>query len=812
MCGAYCRRNPGLHPRPGGSSSDRQYRFLYLNRPATEALTKKREEVIGKSIFELFPEDWTAEFREVCERAWSEGKAVTVERRSGVLGHWVENHILPLGRALCVQWRNIGERKLAEAALRESEERYRGLFESMREAFALGEIIWDDAGNASDWRYLDVNSAFEKMFGRRRAEVVGRTYHEIFPGEWSAFWVANVGRVVATGEPAHFENYGNAGGYYEAMAYCPRPGQFAMIMMDISERKRTGEALRESERRFRELANAMPQLVWTADAGGAVTFVSRQWSKELGIPEDAARGWGWTRVLHPDDRARVEGAWRGSVESGEPFRMEVRMGAASGEYRCHLMRGVPIRDEQQHITCWYGTCTDIHDTKRAEERLRHVQKLQSVGLLAGGIAHDFNNLLTGILGHASLLAAEVKPDQAERVREVVTSAERAAHLTRQLLAYAGKGQLIVREIDVALAVNELADLAHASVPVGVELVIAAQAGLPRLRMDPGQLRPDPSRTWWSTPVRPLARAKPGKITISVSLASSVERRFTDATGEDVAPGRYIAIEVADTGSGIDAEMKEKIFDPFFTTKFTGRGLGLAAVAGIIRTQKGGLTVESVAGEGATFRVLLPAGERASAGGGGAGAECGHALLVVDDESIGARFHCRGSSQTGLSCPHRRGRQGSPGALGSGEKQDRGSGGGRGHARDGRRRSSSRQVEESAAGYQSRAHQRIQRIRGAGVCALPIRTPSFCPSRIPPGRWRRSWNRSCRSPDRRGRIFPTVSAAAPPAWSWSPIPPPPSVGDATLQGLVEFCRGVVSVSHHAGPAWVSRLKYLPKPVF
>ena len=609
---------------------DRQYRFLYLNRPAIEALSKKREEVIGKSVLELFPGDWTADFRDVCERAWSEGKAVTVERRSGLLGHWVENHILPLGPALCVQWRKIGERKLAEAALRESEERYRGLFESMREAFALGEIIRDDAGNPSDWRYLDVNSAFEKMFGLRRAEVVGRTYHEIFPGDWSAFWVANVGRVAATGEPAHFENYGNAGGYYEAMAYCPRPGQFAMIMMDISERKRAGEALRESERRFRELANAMPQLVWTADARGAVTFVSRQWSRELGISEDAALGWGWTRLLHPDDRARVEGAWRGCVESGEPFRVEVRMGAASGEYRCHLMRGVPIRDEQQHITCWYGTCTDIHDTKRAEERLRHVQKLQSVGLLAGGIAHDFNNLLTGILGHASLLAAEVTPAQAERVREVVTSAERAAHLTRQLLAYAGKGQLIVREIEVALAVNEMADLARASIPAGVELVITAEAGLPRLHMDPGQLH----QILMNLVVNAgeaIGEGHQGKITISVSRAC-IEQRFTDATGEDVVPGQYIAIEVADTGSGIDEEMKEKIFDPFFTTKFTGRGLGLAAVAGIIRTEKGGLTVESAAGEGAVFRVLLPPGERGWAGGAGAARECGRAILVVDDES------------------------------------------------------------------------------------------------------------------------------------------------------------------------------------
>ncbi len=609
---------------------DRQFRFLYLNRRATEVLGKRKEEVIGKSMIELFPADWTAEFREVCERAWSEGKPMTVERRSGVSGNWVENHILPVGGALCVQWRNIGERKRAEAALRESEERYRGLFECMQEAFILGEMIYDDAGNPFDWRYLDVNSAFESMFGRKREEVVGRRYRDLFPGALAGFWLAQVGRVASTGEPAHFENYGNTGGYYEAMAYCPRRGQFAMILMDISERKRAGEALRESESRFRELANAMPQLVWMADAAGAVTFVSRQWREQLGIPEEAALGWGWPRVLHPDDRARVEAAWRDCVQCGEPFRVECRIRASGGEYRWHLMRGLAVCDGQQRITGWYGTCTDIDDTKRAEERLRQVQKLHSVGLLAGGIAHDFNNLLTGILGNASLLANQVTPAQAERVREVMNSAERAAHLVRQLLAYAGKGQLIVREIDVARAVNEMSDLVQASIPASVALSIAAERGMPRLRMDSGQLQQIVMNLVVNAG-EAIGEGNQGKITVSVSLAEVAER-FTDAIGEEVAPGRYIAIEVTDTGSGFDEEMKAKMFDPFFTTKFTGRGLGLAAVAGIMRSEKGGLTVESATGQGATFRVLLPAGEHARTGAVEAGAERGSAILVVDDES------------------------------------------------------------------------------------------------------------------------------------------------------------------------------------
>jgi signal transduction histidine kinase/CheY-like chemotaxis protein len=280
---------------------------------------------------------------------------------------------------------------------------------------------------------------------------------------------------------------------------------------------------------------------------------------------------------------------------------------------------------------------DITDRKRAEERVRQSQKLESVGLLAGGIAHDFNNLLTGILGNASMALEEVNGDgPAERIREVMGSAERAANLTRQLLAYSGKGQFVVRDINVSEAVNEIAGLVEFSIPKSVQVSVTVERRLPRVRMDPSQLQQILMNLVINAG-EAIGEGNPGKITVGTSLAD-VERRFVDAAGQEVAPGRYLRVEVSDTGSGIEEEKRSKIFDPFFTTKFTGRGLGLAAVSGIVRSVKGGITVESEPGRGTTFRVYLPAADGAAESGSTKpGVEGGATILVVDDEAAVRNF-------------------------------------------------------------------------------------------------------------------------------------------------------------------------------
>jgi signal transduction histidine kinase len=247
--------------------------------------------------------------------------------------------------------------------------------------------------------------------------------------------------------------------------------------------------------------------------------------------------------------------------------MEVPMRRPDGEVRWMRLHSRPRRSPDGR-TVWDGVQTDITEQKKAEDCLRQSQKLESIGLLAGGIAHDFNNLLTGVMGNASLLLEDASPERAEFLRSIIASTERAAHLTRQLLAYSGKGQFIVRELDVSQAVNEMADLVQFSIPKSASLALNLERRLPFVAMDPGQLQQILMNLVINAG-EAIGDGNPGRITVTTSMAS-IQSPFTDELGAKIAPGRYVRIEVRDTGSGIDPEKKAKIFDPFFTTKFVGR--------------------------------------------------------------------------------------------------------------------------------------------------------------------------------------------------------------------------------------------------
>jgi PAS domain S-box-containing protein len=423
---------------------------------------------------------------------------------------------------------------------------------------------------------------------------------------------------------------------------------------DISDRKRAEEAARESRATLESALASITDAVSISDAEGrlihfndgfatfhrfrnkgdcAKTFAEYSEIFDTYLPDGTAvpvEMWAVPRALRGETVSYTEYSLR-RKDTGETWAGSFSFG--------------PIRDKNGAIVGCVVVGRDITERKRSEERLRQAQKLESIGLLAGGIAHDFNNLLTGILGNASLVLDEIGPRQATRIDEIVRSAERAADLTRQLLAYSGKGQFVVRDLDVSQAVNAIVDLVQFSIPKSVEMTIKVQRRLPAVRMDPGQLQQILMNLLINAG-EAIGEGHPGRITIATSLMD-VEQPFLDRIGAEVQPGRYVCIEVADTGAGIDEEKKAKIFDPFFTTKFTGRGLGLAAVAGILRSHKGAILLDSVPGRGCTFRVLLPAArEAAHERAEGAGASGSATILVVDDEAtvrdfIGAALGRRG---------------------------------------------------------------------------------------------------------------------------------------------------------------------------
>jgi signal transduction histidine kinase/CheY-like chemotaxis protein len=319
----------------------------------------------------------------------------------------------------------------------------------------------------------------------------------------------------------------------------------------------------------------------------------------------------WRPVLHPEDAEKCRADWMRSVETGEMFDLECRFRRGDdGSYRWHLCRAVPLPDANGRIAKWFGTCTDIDDQKRSGEAMREAQKLESIGLLAGGVAHDFNNLLTGILGNTSLVLDELPTGSVLRplLENVMLASERAADLTRQLLAYSGKGRFYVQARDISKLVREISSLIQSSIPKKVQLQMDLSDDLPLVELDSSQMQ-QLLMNLVINGAEAIGEGRPGVVRVR-TLLREVDQDYIARNHFAVgpaAPGRYVAIQVQDDGCGMDDGVRRHIFDPFFTTKFTGRGLGLAAALGIVRGHQGSIRIETAPGRGTTFEVLLPAG-------------------------------------------------------------------------------------------------------------------------------------------------------------------------------------------------------------
>jgi signal transduction histidine kinase/CheY-like chemotaxis protein len=283
----------------------------------------------------------------------------------------------------------------------------------------------------------------------------------------------------------------------------------------------------------------------------------------------------------------------------------------------HLVAyGAPLHDAQGKVRGAVGAFIDITARKQAEaerqevERgLLHTQKLESLGVLAGGIAHDFNNLLTGVLGNASLARSALAPDSAPRrhVERIEVAATRAADLCRQMLAYAGKGRFMLRKIDLSRLVEDTLHLLRLSISKKAELKLDLTHGLPAIEADPTQISQVVMNLVMNASEAIGEHA--GRIHISTRVLQVGRSGLAGAVlTPDLPVGEYICLEVSDTGGGMPPETVARIFEPFFTTKFTGRGLGLAAVLGIVRGHKGALQVASEPGRGSNFTVLFPRAE------------------------------------------------------------------------------------------------------------------------------------------------------------------------------------------------------------
>jgi PAS domain S-box-containing protein len=395
------------------------------------------------------------------------------------------------------------------------------------------------------------------------------------------------------------------------------------VCRDVTDVVQARRGQQESESLYRVVTDVSRDMILETNAAGELIFVSASVEALIGYSEEELIG---TKVVslfdlvHPDDRELIFSLF--SRQTGEPGSTThyppYRYRHKDGHWVWFSTIGTWYEVASGEVRMIEVTRDITAEVQREEERLelarqmQEAQRLESLGVMAGGITHDFNNLLTPILGDAELALLDLPADSPirPRIEQIRRAARRAAALTKQLLAYSGQGPVLVEPLSVSQLVEEMGQLLEGAVSGKAALIYDLPDDLPAVEADIAQL----SQVVMNliTNATEAVREGAGRITLRTGIvdAEKVERSHVIGNSESMA-GSYVFFEVVDDGCGMDAETQAKIFDPFFTTKFTGRGLGLAAVLGIVRSHAGFIEIESEVGRGTRFRALFPATARAA---------------------------------------------------------------------------------------------------------------------------------------------------------------------------------------------------------
>jgi PAS domain S-box-containing protein len=760
-------------------------RTLIYNDAYTEILARKHPEALGRPFLDVWDEI-RGDLLPIVERAYA-GEPVQMdditlwmERR----GHREETHFAfsytpvrdeagTVAGFFCA-CQEITRQVMAERQLRQSEARLRGVLEGMGEAFGILD---------RDFRILAFNDAALRLEGRPRPEIIGRSHWDVYPGSEDSDLGRLFKRAMAEEQPAELEHrYTWADGtarWLEMRAY-PVPEGLAVFWRDISERKEAEARLRESEARFRLMADAVPQIVWITDAEGRVEFFNRHWFDYTGAPDEPSdAGEVSETYVHSDDGAQTMAAFETARRTGDTFLVEHRICSRAGEYRWFLVRGEPHRDPASgRILRWYGASVDIHDRKLAEaalrasearlralnetleaevaartaerdrmwqtspdlmlvidfdgvfrrvnpawtrilgyapeelvghhvtefvvpgdhavtveayelaaagasprienryrhkdgserwiswtaapageltyatgrdvtakkarqaeleatqEQLRQAQKMEALGQLTGGVAHDFNNLLTPIIGSLDMLLSRGVGSERERrlMDGALQAAERARTVVQRLLAFARRQPLQPGPVDLRRLVEGMAELVASTTGPRIALRTALPDDLPPVLGDANQL--EMALINLAVNARD-AMPEGGTLTVSAAVEEvDARRQWVDLT-----PGTYVRISITDTGIGMDEATRARAIDPFFSTKGIGKGtgLGLSMVHGLVSQLGGGLTIESTPDAGTTIGLWLRISEtEAEADAVEAIPETAQergTVLLVDDEAL-----------------------------------------------------------------------------------------------------------------------------------------------------------------------------------
>lgn len=394
----------------------------------------------------------------------------------------------------------------------------------------------------------------------------------------------------------------------------------APVLYARLQQQKATSALVESENRLRVIFETTPAGVIMITPGGVVGFANQRMAEMFGCSLGELVGTSYLSHIHPDQCDAAQGEIQSLVSGGidstntEQHYIHVDGSDFWGHVSCSRYESAG-----NELTSIVAIITDMTELKQAEEQRRkleqqmlHVQKLESLGVLAGGIAHDFNNILLAITGNASLALMRLGPESpaVHYLQQIERAADKAADLARQMLAYSGKGRFVVEALNLNQVVEEMTKMLHVSISKRAALRYHLAPHLPSIEGDATQIR----QIVMNLAINASEAIGDSDGVISISTGSmECDQRYLRETWLDqhLAEGRYVYLEVADTGCGMSRETMERIFDPFFTTKFTGRGLGMAAILGIVRGHRGAIKIYSEPGRGSTFKILLPASERSA---------------------------------------------------------------------------------------------------------------------------------------------------------------------------------------------------------
>ncbi len=589
---------------------DDDWRYLYLNAKAEVLIQRSRDDLIGKIIWEEYPEAIGNAFHVQYERAIKEGHAVRFQAFSPTFGLWLEVDAHPTPEGLALYIRDVTEQRAREEQLRLLE----AAVSHLNDIVLITEAAPLDTPDGP--RVVYVNDAIERLTGFSREEMLGATPRLLQGPLTDRAELDRIRKAMEQQQPVHSEiiNYTKDGATYwldlDIVPLMDADGvltHFVAIERDITERKHAEDSIRIRDERFHLMSRATNDVIWDWDLENDRLWWNEVLSTLFGYDPDMIEpdSRSWTNHIHPDDHDRIVRNIQEAIDgTATNWVGEYRFLRADGKPRRVIDRGFVLRDSTGKAVRMIGSMIDVTEYRELEERYRQSLKLEAVGQLTGGVAHDFNNLLTIIIGNTEVFQDNL--DESHPLRQYADmnarAADRAAELTNRLLAFSRRQALDPQVIDLNAVIAGLEDMLRRTLGEDIDIEIVRADGLWHTEVDVGQIE---------AAILNLANnsrdAMPsgGALTIETANAS-LDDNFA-STDPDLKSGQYVVIAVSDTGCGIPKDKIDRVFEPFFTTKAVGKGtgLGLSMVYGLVKQSGGHIRIYSELNEGTAVKLYFP---------------------------------------------------------------------------------------------------------------------------------------------------------------------------------------------------------------